>query len=245
MEEQAKTPETPKASEAKPFELKLDEVKVNLELRERGGKLKVVHFFKPPAFEDWRAYFDALQFTNERDDKDFHRWDDHRDEAAAILWERIVLRVEGYWPDTPDNWKQRVPDDHKVHATGVFADVVQVDDDEGRPGTFVESEFTVRLAARRGAEYHERLVHRFRRPKAADRSRWKRAHAGAYHQREGKVERSVMPSRLPAQVAFYDEFVLGVSGYALDGQGELARDELLREMDAYHKSVAVRGLFNT
>lgn len=228
--------------EAQYFELAPAGIDVRLKTREGA----FTHVLRPPKLEDWLAYDAALEPSFEKTARDggvFERFTQRLAEAAAELWGRIVERVEGYGEDG----REAVPDAHKEAAiAAAFAAVMPAE--LASPGRFARSETRVALAVSRGSEYHPQLVHRFRRPAAADRSRWRRMNAGLLHVQEpdgqgGILTRSVTPPHLADQVQFYDEFILGVEGYAVGGKPELSLDEIKKWMDAQHKRVAISECF--
>lgn len=77
------------------FELRPAEIPTPITFREGGRKFRVVHVFRVPTFEDWLEYELGLQRSAEIVG-DATRLDRREAEAAETIWNRVVLRVEGY-----------------------------------------------------------------------------------------------------------------------------------------------------
>jgi hypothetical protein len=71
------------------------EIPTPISFREGGRKFRVLHVFRPPAFDDWLEYEQKLQRSVEIVG-DATKFDRREAEAAEAVWERIILRVEGY-----------------------------------------------------------------------------------------------------------------------------------------------------
>jgi len=188
-----------------PFELRLDEIKQTIEV---GGE-RFVHFFRPPAFEDWRAYNAALE--------------DGREQACALLWERIIMRVEGYE-------KSRIPSGHRA-AAAIHLTVCEPSDVDEARGFCAVSLVT-------GAT-GEPLVHVFRRPVGDEMSEVRRIHAAWLRRCEAyKKENMPLPNyALP----LYSELIAKVHGYVVNGK-RATREHAVQFMDNLHRLAALKGL---
>lgn len=226
------------------FELAPEEIAIGLTFREGGGKLRIEHLLKPPTLADWLAYDQAYQLAHETDERGWEVWANRSAEAAEILWDRLALTVQGYWADgLPDDWKEKIPVDHKIPAVNAFLEVIGGAGTDGA-AEWREGERAVYLSAKRGKTLCEPLIHRFRRPSASDKIRWERIHSGAFLVEHGSFRRSTLPARLADQVRIYDELILGAEGYAARGEPLTGPEACRRLMDAWHKRVATLQLFN-
>ena len=77
------------------FELNPAEIPTPIAFREGGRKHRVVHVFRPPLFADWLEYERLLNSSVEITGG-YTRFDQARAEASEALWDRVILRVEGY-----------------------------------------------------------------------------------------------------------------------------------------------------
>jgi len=81
------------------FELAPEEIEVCLRLRGAAGRHELLHYLRPPAFEDWREYERNLRSTVEsveRDGEEALRFESSALEAAAALYDRLFRRARGY-----------------------------------------------------------------------------------------------------------------------------------------------------
>lgn len=248
------------------FELAPEEIVVPLRVLLPAGSgrpLRVTHFFRPPALEDWLAYDRALKLTIREglpaqagadEASVFHS---QAAEAAALLWQRTIRRAEGYGrkaglataearPGAPPDWWELIPLEHKQQAVRGLA-LVEVEparNDELYPLDLETRE--VRLRAHRNGRWSAGLTHCFRRPTTEDELAYRRILSELYVLR-GSGETRV-PPRLGALVRLYDRLILRVEGYArqgvaLEGTAPEARATLVAAMDALHKRVAMEALF--
>ncbi|MGH9784570.1 MAG: hypothetical protein ACRD88_10315, partial [Terriglobia bacterium] len=82
------------------FELAPQEIEVCLRLKGPGGRHQLLHYLRPPVFEDWREYERNLRSTVETVEdaggEETLRFDSCALEAAATLYDRLFRRAEGY-----------------------------------------------------------------------------------------------------------------------------------------------------
>jgi hypothetical protein len=245
------------------FELVPDEIEVCLRLKAKrhidvvsGGRHELLHYLRPPTFEDWREYERNLRSTVESvesDGEETLRFDSCALEAAATLYDRLFRRACGYQASDDDNGvaAERIPLHHKELVVRGLSDVAPAaehltDEWDAVPFALDAETVEVCLEATRAGAKHSNLVHVFRPPSAAERVEHSRIHAQALYvrgsSRDGALK-SLLPSRLPGLVALYDKLILEARGYAAAGRPLADRAALVRHMDPLHKKVAVQLLF--
>ena len=244
------------------FELAPEEIEVCLRLKGPGGLHQLLHYLRPPTFEDWREYERNLRSTVESvecDGEETLRFDSCALEAAATLYDRLFRRAHGYQAGDGGSTSlptgsngvsaERIPLHHKELVTRALSEVAPAspeasgDSWEAIPFSLDAETVEVRLEATRAGAKHLNLVHVFRPPAASDRVEHSRIHAQALYVRGSQTLKSLLPSRLPGLAALYDKLILEARGYAVAGRPLADRAALVRHMDPLHKKVAVQALF--
>ena len=87
------------------------------------------------------------------------------------------------------------------------------------------------------------LVHKFSRPTTMHFSKLSRANSRRFITSRNRATVTRLPSPHITTIELYDELIQSVEGYGVDGRALLTRDEIIREMDSFHKSAAVMKLF--
>lgn len=240
------------------FELAPEEIIVPLRVLSPAGRSprRLTHFFRSPTLDDWLAYDRALKLTIREGREEASVFHSQATEAAALLWRRTILRVDGYGrgtasgrglaadvaPGQQSDWQERIPLEHQQQAVRGLAlvEVEPAKEDELYPLDFETRE--IGLRAHRNGRWYAKLVHRFRRPTTEDELAYRRILSELYVLR-GSGETRV-PPRLGALVRFYDRLILCVEGYARGGEPVAGtREAVATAMDALHKRVAIEGLF--
>jgi len=187
------------------------------------------HFFRPIALADWVNYFKTLatEFISAGDELTPEA---RPEEAAAQLWEKCIVRVEGY---RGQEWRARTPVSHKMAAVAALQEVYAMDG--GDPFDLEADAVTVRLEAAWNGEVYSQLKHRFRLPSSAETLSYRRLNVSFLRSKgrrnpETRIRAAV---RLAELCRLYDSLILETSGYA----GDLAN------LDALHKMGAVSALF--
>ena len=210
-------------------------------VRLKFGSRTARHVFRRLRCEDWLEFVKAAR-TEMVFDRSGWTQESHADAASIALWNRAVLRVEGYKvgpKGTSDDWKQKMPAHHKIAAVGLLQEVAVVpSEDDGNPDFDLEADRrTVTLEAAWNERVH-RLQHIFRLPGQEHTLRYRRTMAEFFRksgQRQKKTTRVLVPARLTSLVALYDALILSTTGYT-NAHGPA-------DMDALHKQAAVLALF--
>ena len=210
-------------------------------VRLKFGSRTARHVFRRLRCEDWLEFIKAAR-TEMIFDRTGWTQESHADAACIALWNRAVLRVEGYKvgpKGTSDDWKEKMPAHHKIAAVGLLQEVAVVpsEDDENQDFDLEADRRTVTLEAAWNERVHKRLDHLFHIPRQQDVLEYRRTLAESYRQqrpRAGAIHVQ-FPPRLKQMVALYDRLIDEVRGYTgLNSP---------RDMDALHKQAAVLALF--
>ncbi len=214
---------------------------LNLAALERTVRLKfggktARHIFRRLTFSDWWGFLkDSRTEMILQGDSWSH--ESRTDEAAIALWDRAIVRVEGY--RVGEDWKEKMPASHKIAAVGLLQEVVAVPSSEEDDLDLEADRRTVTLKAAWNGQVFHRLQHIFRVPEQEQTLTYRRLMAEFFRKssRRQSTTRVVVPVRLSGLVKLYDRLIEEAEGYT----GFRAP----REMDPLHKQAAVLALFDS
>ena len=237
------------------FELAPEEIEVCLRVKGAGGRHQLLHYLRPPTFDDWREYERNLRSTVESvesDGEETLRLESSTLEAAAALYDRLFRRARGYRASDVSSGipAERIPLHHKEMVVRGLSDAAPASGAEESGESWEAVPFSldaetveVRLEASRAGRKHQALAHIFRAPTAADRLEYSRITSQALYIRGSQTLKSLLPSRLPGLVALYDRLIVEARGYVVAGEPLAGRAGIVQHMDPLHKKVAVQTLF--
>lgn len=212
------------------------------------------HIFRRFTSADWDSCFAHVIAEFKREKKGFTQIVD-MDYASLVLYSKTIQRVEGYTtsdgrePQNLPDWPECVPQHHRLLAMRIIMDVMfasEADDSilqaEG-PSVMIDAKWN---EAEPGdmKQYFGR-VHHFSYPTARHHSRLLRAKSRAHVAGGSRDGTTVIPSGHGVLVSLYDDLIRRVEGYSILGRELNGREEIVREMDAFHKSAVVAQLFKT
>ncbi len=151
--------------------------------------------------------------------------------------------------NTDSDWRALVPLSHKEAAVNALtlvapaASVATGEDTVAEGFPLRADERVVVLEAVRGGVAYPRLVHRFRPPTLDAERAYRRLLAETLIVRGTRTPRTLLPARLPGLVKLYDQLIVGVEGYVVNGQPPASGLQIAQTMDAWHKRAAVQALF--
>ncbi|HKI11422.1 MAG TPA: hypothetical protein VKA02_04855 [Candidatus Acidoferrum sp.] len=242
METAARTIETPERGVAAKDLFPLD-AKRSVTLQSDGKTYR--HFFRRVTAADYEVYFKKLTLESPDEDSSFapsfQSQVVNRDEGLIALYAQVVERVEGYRvrdgrdPNGLPNWPACIPLEHRLRAAELLLDfsgrvpmeTLRVEAD-GKSVSFV---FLVDVGELEPATRFHGVVHTFRAPHVE-------------HSRKFLLAASGNPSTAGILHALYDELIEGVQGYSVAGRPLDSREEIVREMDDFHKQIAVIKLLS-
>ena len=237
------------------YELQPGEIRQPLNITAVGRRFTVTHFLRLPALADWIAYDAALGVTAQDVDAGggelgmVHR--DNRTAALGLLWERLIVRVEGY-AFAEGDWKPQVPFTHRLGAVSPRTLVVAVAPSQSRDPAKREADaetlYTpgfqeVHLLA--AGEVYGELVHLFREASAETVIRFNRASAERIFIRGTRKTgaKAIIPSMFREYAGLYDALIQEVRGYTIQDKPPESREQIIAAMDGFHKVVSLKGLF--
>ena len=162
------------------------------------------------------------------------------------------LRSEKLCPDGKFDWRALIPLAHKEAAISALTLVAparprlfeaDIDEESNPPYPLLAEERRVVLEAVAAGVAYPQLVHRFRPPSVEAERAYRRLVSETLLVRGARTPRTLLPARLPALVRLYDELILGVEGYGLNGEPLASSVQVIQHMDAWHKRIAVQALF--
>jgi hypothetical protein len=219
------------------------------------GSHKTTHFFRRLKAKDGDGFSSRIDSQIEQRDGGMIRTVNVQS-ACLWLYQNSIARVEGYRLEDGrpimelPNWKERIPRSHAIRAVNLLTDV-----SFSRPefGCVVacEGDLVVIDAlwsadeAGSGMQKYSGLKHYFASASVSQQDRFNRARNRVTVVGDRRHGRTIFPSAQPLFVSLYDELIQRVEGYSIGGRALEGREEIVREMDLFHKAEAARGLFES
>lgn len=200
--------------------------------------------------EQWIAYFDGILSSSENQgSKQIDNYDSRS--ARVELVEKVLEDADGY--ATPDggpisavpNWQGLIPMSHRLAAADVLISVGRDPDDS----PLMLGTETVILRARWGAndagvlQEYSGLTHRFKTPSAEHQRRYQRAISRSMVDGGTRTAKTVWLGAQRVLAELYDELIVSVDGYTLNGAPLNTIMAIAASMDTYHKVAAAEQLF--
>ena len=242
------TVEQPQQADGKtPQLLPLDSPERVITFKHRGWPY--TYSFRRITHEDWQRFFNGIVLTSQNQGKVETTVFDFTTAGAALV-EATLLRVEGYAGafEERQEWRALLPIGH-VKAAAELLRKVQVSEQEAEvPIDPLSIEVAVDAAwgtADGAMGFYRGLLHRFGPPTVEHRRKYNRAVNELRVIGGSRTGKTVYVPRQKVLLGFYDELVTGVEGYSVAGEPLRDLVSVRREMDAFHKVVAVQQLFET
>lgn len=212
------------------------------------------HIFRRLSAADWENCFSHLVAEIKQEKKGCMRTVD-MNFASLVLYARAIQRVEGYTtsdgrePEELPEWPECIPQHHRLEAMKLIMDVTFSEEtDESvlqAEGASVTIDAKWNEAETGDMKQYFRLVHHFAYPAAKHHSRLLRAKSRAHIVGGSRDGTTIIPSGHGVLVSLYDDLIRRVSGYSISGRELNSKEEIIREMDAFHKASVVAQLFKT
>ncbi len=214
----------------------------------KDGNFVYTYYFNRISAQDWERFFDGIFYASRNDGKAQVTTLD-LDTPASELVEQMLDRVEGYSGDfmSKAGWKNKLPPRHVRPVSMELRSVVASDTESDKP--FDPESIEARLDATWGMlepgkmTQYNGLVHRFSPVSLELRRKFYRAGAQSRVVGGSRNGTTIHALRHKALMKAYDELIQSVEGYGVAGRALSTREEIIREMDAYHKVKAVEQLF--
>ena len=202
-----------------------------------------MHIFRLPTAADWIAYDQALNRSAE-DAGAYRKFSAETEDASATLWDSAVIRVSGYGDDFCERaeWRGKIPLSHKHGAVRGLAQVFTAEPPDDAPYRFDPEEARVYLDAGRNGKISDGLLHILQRPSTRQQKEYSRLGGSALFVRGSRTAKTILPSRLRELIRLYDQLILSVEGYTVNG-AEPSREQVIQHMDALHKQTVINELF--
>jgi hypothetical protein len=212
------------------------------------------HIFRRLTAADWENCFSHLVAEIRQEKKGVTRTVD-MDYASLVLYARAIQRVEGYStssgvePEKLPDFPECIPQHHRLEAMKIVMDVSFSGDADDSviqaEGASVMIDAKWNEAETGDMKQYFRLVHHFAYPAARHNSRLLRAKSQARIVGGSREGTTIIPSGHATLVSLYDDLIRRVEGYSISGRELNSKEEIVREMDAFHKASVVAQLFKT
>ncbi len=212
------------------------------------------HVFRRFTAADWERFYAGVVVEFRKEKGGMAQVVD-LESPSLTVWSSRIARVEGYTtrdgrrPEELPAWPECVPQHHRLAAMGLIMNITH---SEAGDESLLEAEgVSVRIDAmwnegEAGAmKQYRGLVHHFAMPKAEHRRRVLKAKNRSFVVGGSRNGTTLIPSGHPVLVRLYDELIESVEGYSAGGRALAGRDQIAREMDAFHKAAVVARLFQT
>lgn len=196
----------------------------------------------------WMHYFDGILSTSEN--LNGKRVDSFDASSARIeLVESLLTDAQGYGGALGAGWQKMIPLAHRMAAGNALVEVERGEPSDDEPIQLgAESVYlnAVWGADEKGAMMKYRgLCHRFQTPSGEQQRRYSRDSSRSRIVGGSRRGKTVWLGPQPMLVELYDELILSVEGYRVDGVDlGTDREAIVAEMDTYHKVAAADVLFS-
>lgn len=207
----------------------------------RQGSAVVAYIVKPVSEGAWFKYFDGIVSTSERQGKEIVQHTDAMSAGIDLVEAALDIR---------DGGSADAPLAHKLAIVNILTSAYVPSAEETAKQEPLPPE-AVRLWTVWGAgegnamRRFKNLVHFFDPPTAEQYRRYRRDDSSAQVVGGSRKGMTVYRGARRTLAALYDELIVGVDGYAINGVAFGNDRELIaRHMDTYHKVAAAQGLFS-
>ena len=212
------------------------------------------HIFRRFTAADWENFFAHVVAEFKREKGGVMRVVD-MENASLVTYARAIQRVEGYRtrdgrePEKLPGWPECIPQHHRLAVMKLVLDVTHSDEADDSMLEMEGVSVTIDALWNEGdvgkMKQYRGLVHHFASPTAEHRRRVLRAKNRAFVAGGSRNGTTVIPSGHGVLVKMYDELIERAEGYSVGGRELNSKDEVVREMDSFHKSAVVARLFQT
>lgn len=202
---------------------------------------------------DWLAYFSGIVVTSQQQGKERINVIDVTTPRLALA-EAVLIGASGYKVHGGghltelQDWQSRVPLSHRLQLGETLADV--------RPST-AEAELTIypegeevlldatwsAAAKEKKVLQYKGLKHILKTPSEEQHRRYSREASRSRVVGGSRSGKTIYQGAQPLLAKLYDELVISVEGYCIDGTPLTTKDQIVREMDMLHKVMAAQELF--
>ncbi|MBZ5533096.1 MAG: hypothetical protein LAO20_16825 [Acidobacteriia bacterium] len=214
----------------------------------RDGKYTYTFHFSRISQAEWERYFASITVTARNVTAGRETTIDAQS-ALIELAESKLFKVEGYSGDimAKTDWQKRIWPRHMLPASQALIDVLSSTEEAQAPADGDSMEVLLdalwSAAADGSMTKFKGLAHRFSPPTVNHKRAFLSAGSKSTVVGGSRDGATVFSKRHKALLSIYDELVLSVDGYAINGCPLEGPENIRREMDAYHKFVAVDEIF--
>jgi len=212
---------------------------------------------------DWLAYFDAIVIVSEQDGKSVIKTIDFASPRIPLA-ESVLVGAEGYKVDGGTNltdltdWQRKIPLSHRQRLGDALSDVRASQPHPEAEFTIYPEGEVVYLDATFGAIKHvdeegatrttmvqlNGLKHTLQTPTEKQHKRFANENSRSIVIGGSRTGKTIYRASYPLLAALYDELVISVDGYSIDGQPLTTdREAIVKHMDMLHKVMAAQQLF--
>ncbi|HLZ93374.1 MAG TPA: hypothetical protein VKQ28_16840 [Candidatus Acidoferrum sp.] len=222
----------------------------------RSGGKSYQHVFRRLSATDWENFFAHVVAEFRQEKGGFMQVVD-TDYASLVLYAKAIQRVSGYRtadgrePHQLPGWPECIPQHHRLAAIDLLMKVQlsELADDSLLPAdgavVTIDAMWNENSSEPGTMKQYRGLMHRFASPTAEHRRRFLKSKNRSFVAGGSRNGTTMIPSAHPVLVKLYDELIEGAEGYIAGGRELSGKDEIVREMDAFHKSATVARLFRT
>lgn len=204
--------------------------------------------------KQWLHYFAAIVSTSEN--QNGQRVDSFDSSAARLaLVEECLMTASGYaLPagktsiDQVEGWKALLPLSHRMGAGNAIISVSASDPSDDDPISLGQESVFLDAIWSAGDDgimrkFHS-LRHNFMTPTAEQQRRFSRDSSRSRVIGGSRNGRTQWMGAQATLAELYDELIVSVDGYTVDGNADLDHDAIVEYMDTYHKVAAADLLFS-
>jgi len=205
---------------------------------------------------DWLLFFNAITVTSESNGREVINVTDI-DSPRVALAEAVLMDAMGYKVDGAEritdlpSWRSRLPIAHRRKLGEVLSDARPESSDElviSGVGEVISLSSTWTAAdvvpgERITMQRISGLRHNFEAPSEAQYRRYQRAANRVKIVGGSRSGKTVYMGAHAALAELYDELIVSVAGYSVNGSPLSGRDAIAAQMDMHHKVMAAQQVF--
>lgn len=200
---------------------------------------------------DWTQYFEGIYVSNEQHGREMIRVNDFNTPRIALA-EAVLTGATGYLVDggaeltSLPNWQRAIPLPHKLKLADVLASARPAKAEQitiFAEGEVVMLDATWSAAAGDGMQHFSGLKHVLKSPSEEQYRRYLRESSRSFIQGGSRTGKTIYRGAQLLLAKLYDELVVSVDGYSLEGEPLGGKTIIITTMDMHHKVMAAQEIF--